>query len=410
MSEKIELINANSKISTIVDNEITLVRESVVKTSKAVTSGVWYWEIKFLESNNYNYLAFGVSSTNISLHTDNQHSLYTFTNRFEIRKNHADLVGTYTIKVNVGDYIGVILDADNKTFQFFFNGKQYTKKHDISTLTEFTPIFYLANTSVTSKIDVNFGEREFAYLPTEMNQTVLSFNGEQVVSSTNKILAKAKTTAYAYEHIDDWYETNMTSNTTPYPYVISASSYYGSYYPWEAFNGSISAGWLANGVGRAWLQLDFGSIMSVNRVRLGAGWFNLGNAPKDFNILGSNDGVNFDTLLSVTGKSDWVKLESQDFTLPLVSYRYYRIDAIRNNGGANYINIDYVLFGKYTTNLRKLPSISKDNFVKYGTRKLDGFELILDNKNYILQDVVSVNSEGLYTTQLDRKPLSISFK
>lgn len=143
-----------------------------------------------------------------------------------------------------------------------------------------------------------------------------------------------------FEPIYTWYETNMTSATAPSPFVASASSEYNTNYSaWKAFNGSNSTdadGWLtADGVTTGWIQLDFGKEVVFNMVALTSSPVRNANvsSPKDFNIDGSNDGVNYDTIRSITGEENWKPDEMRQYLInPLKKYRYWRIDIKQNNG------------------------------------------------------------------------------
>ncbi|WP_107951041.1 LamG-like jellyroll fold domain-containing protein [Lysinibacillus parviboronicapiens] len=143
-----------------------------------------------------------------------------------------------------------------------------------------------------------------------------------------------------FERLYTWYETNMTSDTSPSPLVASASSVYNTNYPaWKAFNGTNindSDGWLtANGAKAGWIQLDFGREVSFNMVALVSSPVTNASvaSPKDFNIDGSNDRVNYDTVRSITGEGNWKPDEMRQYLInPLKKYRYWRIDIKENNG------------------------------------------------------------------------------
>lgn len=130
----------------------------------------------------------------------------------------------------------------------------------------------------------------------------------------------------------------MTSNTTPAPYVASSSaSYSASYYPWKAFNGTIvdtSDAWLAN-KGTHWLQIDLGNPQFVDYVRMAPRTTTETCSPKDFIISASNDGISFTDLATFTEITNWYDYEYITFEIPAnAAYRYYRITATTNNGGA----------------------------------------------------------------------------
>lgn len=135
---------------------------------------------------------------------------------------------------------------------------------------------------------------------------------------------------------------NMTSNTTPSPYVASASSSYNSnYYPWRAFDGTTSSYcWVtAAGQTTGWIALDLGTgnekyivqygITSRNEASSGSA-----ASPRDWTFEGSNDGVNWVVLDTRANESGWAVNETRIYkvtTLP-GSFRHYRLNISANNG------------------------------------------------------------------------------
>ena len=96
-----------------------------------------------------------------------------------------------------------------------------------------------------------------------------------------------------------------------------------------------------------------------------------------------------------------------------VSYKRYRINVTANNGDASFLAIGELemMKAKYQK-LNQLPSHSEQNLIKYGLNspiQVGGTLGIFSNKNYFLQDTVSEDVNGLWTTQINRKPLSIKF-
>ena len=234
------------------------------------------------------------------------------------------------------------------------------------------------------------------------------------------LLLQSNNKIYSLKSIDTWYETNMTSNTTPSPLVASASSIASSNnVAWKAFNGSNSSTdpydiWAtAINTTNGWLQLDFGLQKSFNAFKITSrAWTNDNNyttcSPETFTMQGSNDGINFIDISEVFNETSWGINETRVFPIKNTkNYRYYRLNVFTVNGGP-YVFVAKLEFSNISL-ISEIPNSSVNNFVEYGTNRIGELELILFNKNYILQDEVSENEEGLWTTQLDRKPLSISF-
>ncbi len=126
-------------------------------------------------------------------------------------------------------------------------------------------------------------------------------------------------------------------------------------------------------------------------------------------LQGSNDNAIWNDL-HVTTNLSWTKEEIKIFSFSLRKYQYIRI-FIETNNGAPYIGISEVRVG-YSGNgmvAYEIPSLSKQNFINYGKSLFSDMNQPIATKNYILQDTVSENAEGLWTTKINRKPLSIKF-
>ncbi|MFJ6207308.1 discoidin domain-containing protein [Lysinibacillus sp. NPDC092081] len=219
---------------------------------------------------------------------------------------------------------------------------------------------------------------------------------------------------YSLELLDVTYETKMTSNTAPSPLVVSASSEFNSnYLAWKAFNGTNNGSYdyYSSAIGTTgWIQIKYDKKVHANIVELSAfkDTQQLANGmPKDFNILGSNDGTNFVRLAELRNQT-WINGETKKYKFRNSNeYQYYRIEALSTNG-YEYICIGEILFKSNKSNFIEIQKTSANNFINYGAFKFEKLNSIFEYKSYILQDEISKNKEGLLTTKLDRKPLSIS--
>lgn len=236
----------------------------------------------------------------------------------------------------------------------------------------------------------------------------------------NKILLLSSDKTYFVRNSKDLIPT-MTSNTSPSG-VASASTSYSTTPAWKAFNNSNApdvgdgnpSGWTNNGGSSGWIQYQFPSKEVVNMYTITP--YNLQSDPtlgerrsvKDWTFEGSNDGINFIILDTRTNVTDWVNSTKKKFEFKNYQpYLYYRLRFSSNNGDA-YTSIgemEMMLKGSINT----LPSHSEENLVKYGMNSPIQFNEIFTSENHILQDAVSESEDGLWTTQLDRKPLSIKF-
>lgn len=237
----------------------------------------------------------------------------------------------------------------------------------------------------------------------------------------NKILLLSNEKTYSLQPKETVYKTKMTSNTSPSPMVASASSVANTgNLAYKAFNDSNSTTdaydiWasLLNQTS-GWLQLYFGSKKMFNAFKITSRAFidnskdYITASPKNFTMQGSNDGINFVDISEVFDETNWSANETRLFMIKNPNYySYYRLNITTVNGG-KYVFVALLEFLNVNS-ISEIPNHSEQNFIKYGASRIDNLEIIQLSKYYILQDTVSENEEGLWTTQLDRKPLSIGF-
>jgi len=145
----------------------------------------------------------------------------------------------------------------------------------------------------------------------------------------------------AYIHDPEDITPQMSSNTTPAPNVVSASSSYSDYLPWRIFNHAGGAGniiWLTFGVptplNPEWIKFDFG-VGNLHVINIKYIMVNIGaeagvgdlNNPRDWLLQGSNNDADWTTLDSqedITWVIDEVK--TFYFASPTgLAYRYCRL-------------------------------------------------------------------------------------
>lgn len=228
---------------------------------------------------------------------------------------------------------------------------------------------------------------------------------------------------YSLVSRDAVYETKMTSNALPSPLrSIASAESDTTYAAYKAFNGSnltpMDSWRTSTNIRTGWIRLDFGSATKVTDLYLTSpnDTSTIPAMPKDFVVEGSNDASVFTPIKSFTGQT-WGVNETKlyKFDYP-AEYRYYRINVSKTHrlsDGAETsgtLAIGEILYG-YTApyTMREIPSSSVNNFIRYGMNKADDIEKGIDIKQYILQDTVSENEQGLWTAKLNKKPLSIKF-
>lgn len=326
---------------------------------------------------------------------------------------------------------GILLDMrDSTTVRFTITSDGVTWSTWDTLNKTLSPIYIgvvLIASSSSVHLTLNTGKEDFLYDISPLVQksdNVYSFNGQKkfkLVKSGNILSSKGK--FYSLLSTNQTYEVKMTSNTTPVPFVASASSVYSTTYPaWRAFDGiynisgSTATAWVsANGVTSGDITLDFGMNTKVSKVSIAPRNHTtdgIYNAPKNFIVQGSYDGNFYTDLREFTNQTAWTLGNLTTFDLQKVfNYRYYRIkiSAITGGGTVTYIAIGQIVYSCDDNIIQSLPSINMKNFIQYGNLELKSLNNDMTSKNYILQDTVSENEQGLWTTQLNRKPLSIKF-
>ncbi|WP_107838621.1 discoidin domain-containing protein [Metasolibacillus meyeri] len=207
---------------------------------------------------------------------------------------------------------------------------------------------------------------------------------------------------------------NMTSNTAPSPLVASASgTIHTLFNPYRAFDGSTTGSNIGWGVSTrsGWLQIDFGKKTNICGFTLhsgkNGGYYLHDSSPRNFKLIGSYDGIEWKDINEYI--TTWVGNNanniSKKFECNYVNYRYYRL--VINSTNSTNIYVGEMFFEEFELKMNEYP-LSNSNLLEATSNNIL-FSLLFDKKNYILQNTVSENEEGLWTTQLNKKPLSISF-
>jgi len=135
----------------------------------------------------------------------------------------------------------------------------------------------------------------------------------------------------------------MTSNSSPSPYVASASTEFSATFAaYKAFHRGVSTGdyWLGTNSGVDFLKIDVGSGNSfvLNNYSIQVNTIPEPNrAPKNWTMEGSNDNSSWTTLDTQTNQTSWSSGEVRNYqtTGVVTAYRYFRLNITANNGDAN---------------------------------------------------------------------------
>lgn len=117
-------------------------------------------------------------------------------------------------------------------------------------------------------------------------------------------------------------------------YVASASSTNTDYEAWKAFNKTINDYpdcWLTtSGEPTGWIQIELPNPLSVCAFSIASRNYKYRGDVVDFELLGSNDGENWDTLHSITEEPAWNAGETRTYYFNnKQSYLYYRLNVTK---------------------------------------------------------------------------------
>ncbi|WP_155590560.1 discoidin domain-containing protein [Lysinibacillus cavernae] len=304
---------------------------------------------------------------------------------------------TFDVTTNfVGSYSGsngITLENCVTNFSFYSEGI----KKNIYDKVSFNPKYHVTNLN-ENVLDIGIYSGDF-------NWTL----GRSLLHSNNK--------AYSLEFTDIWYNTKMTSDTSPSPLMASASRIYGTAYPaWKAFDNELTTSWLSLGNTNEWLTIDLGTRKQIDSISIQGVSSAITTSylttatPKNMRLQGSNDNIVWDDLHVSTNLS-WTKEEIKTFSFPVKKYQYIRI-FVETNNGAPYIGISEVRVGFSGNGMAEyeMNFLSIQNFVNYGKPLFSKLNQAIGTKNYILQEgTVSEHEQGFWIKKLGKKPLSISF-
>lgn len=198
------------------------------------------------------------------------------------------------------------------------------------------------------------------------------------------------------------FSPKLTADNAPAPYAATASSSevsFGSSGAFAAFDDNASTFWAnSNGDSNIWIAFDFGSKTKVFGLQM-QGRQGVNQLPYTFVVQGSNDGTEWEGILSISDLPVDVPEEIRNFDFPEpVSYRHYRISNMLSHwqDGPKYIGIADVRFRVYSPDLI--------------TFVINGSTVQVLNPNYIEADPteVSLSAQSNATVKLSNSALDLS--
>ncbi|MDQ0721602.1 hypothetical protein QF049_002863 [Paenibacillus sp. W4I10] len=208
----------------------------------------------------------------------------------------------------------------------------------------------------------------------------------------------------------------MTSNTTPSGVTSASSIYNSSYEAWRAFNGGATGTedcWASSaGSPSGHLAYKFNDITTLSMYSITSrDASDLGSAPKDWTFQGSNDGINWSVIHTVSNSTGWSQKETRQFVLDKeYSYFNYRLN-ITSNNGLNYTTVGELELIKKSI-IDAIPSEwsiisvtlpSESSFINDGMDDLSVFDRKKEDLIQIMNANGSLGSGKLFKGSIDLK-------
>lgn len=311
---------------------------SSVKSSLSHNQGKWFCEIK-MEALNFDCIGIGKSNLSMTSVLTSSPDFYYY--YVDGRKSTGGSPSAYGSAMVTGDVIGILVDFDIGTLTFYKNGvSQGVAFTDIKKLGDFVIIASSGTGSGTNRVTANFGATPFMFPPNSQDIPlgVKSYDGNQVLSYQQKNLIK-DTEGYKtlIEGRDFVAGVNvipkMINDTSPSPFVASASSSYSSYTAFYAFDQIFngSSRWISNTAPPVWCQISLDAPRKPVRYQLASG--HISQQISSWILQGSNDN-NMWTDLDVVTDHPLSIDKYDDFTIDNPDYyKHFRVyvNATTNN-------------------------------------------------------------------------------
>lgn len=192
---------------------------------------------------------------------------------------------------------------------------------------------------------------------------------------------------------------------------VSASSEEGwNYACWRLFDGNTdNSSWGTNNSNYGWVLIDFGSAKyRIRKLDLYCKMHN-SNYPHKWRFEGSNNNLNWDTLISVNNSTSLNRWISYAFN-NTQKYRYYRFNILQGSGGNSQWNLTLTQLKLFEDLDFKVDGFLLQNNKEYYTIKNSEleklpqpFDIVDAFKNYSFYDINLIN-DSIY------KQLSTEFK
>ncbi|RNB52691.1 hypothetical protein EDM57_21120 [Brevibacillus gelatini] len=400
------ILNENDKLGslTISNGNLTVQSKGLnwIRATHGRSSGKWYWEVKL--DIGYNGFIIGVANKSYTTHTYTGNNFVGFYGYDGYKYPEAT---SYSSVVSVGDIIGVALDLDNGTLEFYINGVSQGKSHtNLKNMGEVYPIFIDGSSIYSKTATFNFGAAPFA---SPVPDGFLAYNIE-IIPPKNKVLFQSKNgeiVSFYSRPTDQSAIPKMTSNTTPSGIASSSSVYTGGYSAYLAFDKSSdsNSGWISsNNTYPQWLSYEFPEPVCINKYSMLAREATVTAMPKEWSFEGW-DGDKW-VILDKRLETGWQKDYYMEFTFQnFKKFKAYRIYIINNNGYANYVAIGEMQMFYSDISILSLPEINIDLFDTKGVdeeKLIDiDFKTDFNVKTFLANSFSPLEGGKVFSTSID---------
>ncbi|RXZ78222.1 hypothetical protein EBB07_29650 [Paenibacillaceae bacterium] len=375
---------------------VTNTSSTAIRATPGRVSGKWYWEAKLISLSGQ--VLIGIANKQMPLSSANLGDVNqrTYYGSDGTRRPENTPYGT---RWTTGDVLGIALNLDNDTLEFYKNGVSMGVSHtNIKELGEVYPVLRGVN-SATNTVTFNFGASPFEYT---IPNKYYSYDGRQdgwyykfLISSEDKNIHSIKPEI----KFEETAIPNMTSDTSPSGRVLASSINSVSTDAWQAF--SATGQWMSSVAGYPhYLGYEFTEKKRIYGYSMK---FNSTSRPVDWTFEGSTDGTNY-TVLD-TRKNQTTNNSTDFFYIndDVENFRIYRIN-ITSGTHSSQVSIQLLKMFEYIpSELVKLESASENNFISYGLNKDQTINMSqkMFNRNYIVENGDSLSSGKVFKQAID---------